>query len=246
MWVPEKIENSTRLKNIVNDRTKNPNYGTFTDNFIFFNPYPIERLKEINHYLESTDLSSLCIIHKKVEFPKANWLWNKINQVLFQNYSFIDKAYSNSSFKNNFLYFWEQFYKQDDHTYSDEEIDNIMKKWQEISEVINPLVEYMGEQLNATFPGHQPRSVFLNIMPPNTKVHRHSDTQEGVGIDYRVTLVLSTNDASELIVEGKGTHLPQGTCFAFDNSTMHEFHNNHLTQSRTHLVIDFSTTYNKE
>lgn len=228
------------------DTTNNPNRSSFTDSFIFFKPYPIEKLEEINRYLETTDLSPFSIIHKKVEFPKMNWLWNRIDQILFRDYSFINKAYSKNSFKNDFLYFWEKFYKQDDRIYTNEEIDDVVKKWQELSEVIYPLVEYMRDQLNAKFPGHEPRTVFLNIMPPNTKVHKHSDTQEGVGIDYRVTIVLSTNDASELIVEGKGTHLPQGTCFAFDNSTIHEFHNNHLTQPRTHLVIDFSTTYNKE
>lgn len=177
------------------------------DNFIFFDPYPVEQLEELNYFLKNGELSSVIIdtensYHKVPEFKE-------INHIFFPVGIFIESIYKK------------------------------IKGWSEIGDLVNPLVEFMSNQVNSRFENHYPIEVQLNIMPPGTSILKHKDTHPGVGIDYRTHLVLSTNDLVEFIVEDNMITLPQGTCFAFDNSKLHEVHNNHVSLSRTHLIIDF-------
>lgn len=135
-----------------------------------------------------------------------------INQILFPEFCFINKEY--------------------------EQLD----EWKDLCSIVNPLVEFMSKQVDSKFKNHYPCHAEINSMPPNTKILKHKDDHYGVGIDYRVHLVLETNDDVEFIVEGNALSLPKGSCFIFDNSKLHEVHNNHSLLSRTHLVIDYSTS----
>jgi hypothetical protein len=115
---------------------------------------------------------------------------------------------------------------------------NYTTKWQDFCTIIEPLVEFMQKQMSV-LGEYQPWQVEINMMPPGTVIKPHIDNHVGVGEDYRVHIVISTNDAVEFFVDDKVKHFPQGTCFAFDNSKVHSVINNHKSLSRMHLVVDF-------
>jgi hypothetical protein len=115
---------------------------------------------------------------------------------------------------------------------------NYTDEWQDLCTIIEPLIAFMQDQISA-FGTYQPKQVELNIMPPGTVIKPHVDNHLGVGEDYRMHIVIDTNEAVEFIVEDRINHLTQGTCFAFDNSKMHSVTNGHDSVSRIHLVVDF-------
>jgi hypothetical protein len=102
-----------------------------------------------------------------------------------------------------------------------------------------PLVNFMTKQINLKFKNYVPFAAEINILNPTVSIGRHTDHHPGVGYDFRMHLVLSTNDLVEFCIEDKQHYFSQGSCFVFNNTKEHEVHNNHPTLSRTHLIVDF-------
>jgi hypothetical protein len=161
----------------------------------------------------------------------AQWLSN----------SNLDRYYRADDFAHNAKHYEEHNFHGitqivfPDYVFAD---NNASPDWKGLCNVIRPLVEFMYQQISK-FGRFRPKHVEINIMPPGSQIKKHCDDMEGVGSDYRMHLVLCTNDSVEFTVEDKSRHLPQGTCFAFDNSKAHEVVNRHAQLTRIHLVIDF-------
>ena len=102
-----------------------------------------------------------------------------------------------------------------------------------------PLVNFMTKQINVKFKNYIPAFGEINTLKPTVSIGRHTDEHMGIGYNFRMHLVLSTNDLVEFIIDNKIHYFPQGSCFIFDNTKEHEVHNNHPTLSRTHLIVDF-------
>ena len=102
-----------------------------------------------------------------------------------------------------------------------------------------PLVNFMTNQINLKFKNYVPAFGEINTLKPTVSIGRHTDAHIGIGYNFRMHLVLSTNDLVEFTIDNKIYYFPQGSCFIFDNTKEHEVHNNHTTLSRTHLIVDF-------
>jgi hypothetical protein len=181
----------------------------FSNNLITFDHYPTNNLKEINNFIADGKNLRL-IINRSETLIRFNGL-HPFNKV---DHVSISVNKSNYNQKLNIHRF--NFYT-----------------------LIDPLINFLTDQINLKFKNYIPRSAELNVLKPNTSIGRHTDAHPGSGIDFRMHMVLSTNNLVEFTIDNKIYYFPQGSCFIFDNTKEHEVHNNHSTLSRTHLIVDF-------
>ena len=193
----------------------------FVDNFIFFDPHPIEELTKLELLLNSMNIKPFA---RNDEFAEKNrddtqHAFYGVNQLRFPDFVF-----------------------KHDHNFKKRR-DTLEMHWKEFVLIFDPLIEFMTNQINLKFPLHYPAGAEINIMPPGEVIKPHSDDHWGVGKDYRMHLVISTNNLVRFTIQDKDKHLPQGTCFIFDNSKVHSVVNKHDSLSRIHLVVDFRKIY---
>lgn len=82
----------------------------------------------------------------------------------------------------------------------------------------------------------------VNRITPGGWIKPHRDAHFYAATTQRVHLVLSTNPKAVLIAEGESRHWPRGSCFIFNNLTLHEIQNLGTTD-RTHLVVDLKPSW---
>ena len=186
----------------------------FEDNFIMFDPYPVSQLADINNFFDSNNLTTFIAESNSFSYRQ---IFGSAKQIKFPTEIFVH-----------------------DQTITSRRND-LSDDWNELLCLLDPIVSFMTTQINSKFEQHYSLFSEINIMPPGSHIKAHYDQHEGVGKNYRMHLVLSTNSCVKFLVEGKNKMLPQGTCFVFDNSKKHEVINSHLSKSRTHLVIDFKS-----
>lgn len=183
----------------------------FVDNLIIFKSFPIELLSRINLFLLKEGLDPF--LHNAVPgFSLPNHPFHYVNHIMFPPNIFQKIDY-------------EIFKKKEE---------------AELYSLTKPLVSYMTEQINLKFKNSVPVYSEINILNPNISIGRHTDHHQGVGVNFRMHMVLSTNDLVEFIIEGKKYYFPQGSCFIFNNTKEHEVYNRHPELSRIHLIVDFS------
>ena len=196
----------------------------FVDNFIFFDPHPIEKLTKLELFLNSINIelfqrNDAFAKHARVEQKNAFY---GVNQIRFPDFIFAH-----------------------DRNFKKRRAD-LENHWKEFVLTFDPVIEFMTNQINSKFPPHYPAGAEINILPPGGAIKLHIDDHFGVGKDYRMHLVISTNDLVMFTVQNKDRHLPQGTCFIFDNSKIHSVANKHDSLSRMHLVVDFKLIEEEE
>jgi hypothetical protein len=113
-------------------------------------------------------------------------------------------------------------------------------EWTEFCERIFPLIEYMQRQISKQRGReYKPKVAEINILPAGGRILPHVDQASGSDIMERVHLVLYTNHNALFTIDNKTKHFPQGSCFVFDNTVLHDVVNNSTTSDRAHLVVDF-------
>jgi hypothetical protein len=113
-------------------------------------------------------------------------------------------------------------------------------EWTEFCERIFPLIEFMREQISKLRGfEYKQRVAEINILHTNNKILPHVDQASGSEYMERVHLVLYTNPEVIFTIDGRAMHFPQGCCFVFDNTLLHDVVNNSKTDDRAHLVVDF-------
>jgi hypothetical protein len=185
----------------------------FVDNLIIFESFPIALLSPINLFLLKKELDPF--LYKeftKKRFANPKNPFHKVNLIRFPINIFQEVNYE--IFKN---------------------LEAI-----ELYRLTKPLVDFMTKQINSKFKNYVPAYSEISILNPNFTLGRHTDQHPVVGSDFRMHLVLSTNDLVEFIIEDKKNYFPQGSCFIFDNTREHEVYNRHPELSRTHLIVDFT------
>jgi hypothetical protein len=178
--------------------------------------YPSEQLQDIVFYLKTRDLyASVCSEH----YRRGNYFLGS-DWILLPKKIFDQRNYANIL----------PLYKE--------------ARWQPIYKLTRPLVNFLSQQVSSIFGGtYAATDVEFNIMPPKSEITPHVDQHKHSDVMIRAHMVIYTNDHVLFSVDEEQRHFVDGDCFVFDNKKMHSVINSHPTESRCHLVVDF-TNYN--
>lgn len=93
--------------------------------------------------------------------------------------------------------------------------------------------------LNTGFPAPAAMA-WIGVSPPGARIYLHIDNTEHWDNHVRIHVPLITSPAARLCVQGRFVHMPAGTVWAFNNSTMHGGLNE--GPERMHLILDLPPT----
>jgi len=180
--------------------------------FDILQSYPSNQLQDIVEYLKTRDLyTSVCTDNKY----RGNYFFNS-DWIPFPRKIFDERNYTNIL----------TLYKQ--------------ARWQPIYKLTRPLIVFLSQQVSSIFDGTYVAShVEFNILPPKSKIAPHIDEHLGSQSWIRAHMVIYTNDHVSFSVDEEQRYFVDGDCFVFDNKKMHSVINDHPTESRCHLVVDF-------
>ena len=181
--------------------------------FNILQSYPCEKLQDIVEYLKTRDLyASVCTDNKY----RGNYFFNS-DWILFPKKIFDQRRYTN---------IYPLYYDV---------------RWQPIYKLTKPLIDFLSQEVSSVFGGTYAASMAeFNILPPKSEITPHIDEHLDSELMIRAHMVIYTNDHILFSVDEEQRHFVDGDCFVFDNKKMHSVINNHLTESRCHLVVDFS------
>lgn len=114
--------------------------------------------------------------------------------------------------------------------------ENILNKFIEVSQELIKII-------SLTYGKGGSNNLQYSLLSPGGKINPHVDEGEIFEESYRIHLPLVTNPDVKFIIDGKENHFKEGELVEINNQKEHCVYNNHKTESRIHLILDYTPIY---